>query len=186
MAQMLAVRYDDKAIRDLERQARDLRGGLASVAPAAINRVNRWSRTQIRRAVAKQARMKQKRVNRLLRESRASRSRMRAHVEVQNRRIGIGKFVAGRSRRRRVTATYPSGVTQSYPSAFHATMPSGHRGIYVRAGRRRLPIWEVRERIGRVLDMGFLPRVQKQGAARLNKELASKIRWRLQRQRGRA
>lgn len=34
--------------------------------------------------------------------------------------------------------------TVAYPSAFIATMPSGHRGVFLRKGTKRLPIKEVK------------------------------------------
>jgi len=207
---MMAVRYDDKGLRALERQCRGIRGGLPAVASPALNRVNAWTRTQIKRQVAKRAKLKVKSANRLLKSHKASRAHLSASVAVENRRVPIGKFVKGRSRKRRVTATFPSGLSQSYPRSFRATMRSGHKGVFVRArvvkpgvgikreehvgkGKRgwykytsELPIYEVRERLGRVINLDFLPEIQRQGAARLTKEVAAKIRWKLAQAAGRA
>jgi hypothetical protein len=203
MASMLAVRYDDRAVKALAYQARHLRGGLAAIVPPALNRTNRWSRTRIKREVAKRAKLKVRRADRLLKSTKAGRGRWRAEVAVENRRIGIGKFVKGRSRRRRVTAAFPSGLTQSYPRSFRARMPSGHKGVFVRArvvrpgaavrrvehvGRGKagwykytteLPIYEERERLGRVIRMDFLRVIQREGGRQLRKEIAARLRWKL-------
>jgi len=196
---LLAVRYDDQAIKALEQQARGIRGSLAAVASPALNRVNRWSRTQIKREVARQAKIKAGRAARLLKSKKASRAHLSASVAVENRRVPIAKFVQGRSRKRRVTATFPSGRTQSYPHAFWVALEGGHKGIFVRArtvspghsirrpwrkgpsGRYRteLPIWEILDRLGQVIDLYFLPPIQRQGAARLAQEIASKMEWKL-------
>jgi hypothetical protein len=51
------------------------------------------------------------------------------------------------------------GMQRSIPHAFIATMPSGHRGVYARKGRGRLPI---RELLGPSLSYVFQqPAVQK-------------------------
>lgn len=201
MQPMLAVKYDDKALKQLARQARGIKGGLARVAAPALNRVNNWSRTQIKRQLARGLKVKQKRANKMIRIRKASRAHLSAEAAFENRRVGIAKFVQGRRRKRRVTAVFPSGLTQSYPHHFRATMPSGHKGIFVRARviksyvrirrpkrggyRTELPIYEQRERIGTIIETDFLQPIQRAGAQRLRREIASKIQWQLARARGR-
>ena len=200
---LLSVRYDDRALKNLAYQARNLRGGLARIVPPAINRVTAWTRTQIKRQVARQAKIKVGAANKLLRQRKASRAKWSAEVAVENRRIGIAKFVGGR--KGRVTASFPSGRSQSYPQHFRATMPTGHKGIFVRARvvrpgqrirrparsgpkgtyRTELPIYEQRERLGTVINMDFLKPIQRQGAQRLQQELASKLQYQLQKTRQR-
>ena len=202
---LLSVRYDDRALKNLAYQARNLRGGLARIVPPAINRVTAWTRTQIKRQVARQAKIKIGAANKLLRQRKASRAKWSAEVAVENRRIGIAKFVGGRCRKGRVTASFPSGRSQSYPQHFRATMPTGHKGIFVRARvvrpgkpirrparsgprgpyRTELPIYEQRERLGTVINMDFLKPIQRAGAQRLQQELARKLEWQLQKARRR-
>ncbi len=202
--ELLQVRYDDRGVRALERQAAGLRGGLARVASPALNRVAAWTRTRMRREVTSQCRIKARRADLLLRTDKANRAKLNAQVEIQNRRVPIGKFMKSRSRRARVSVAFPSGVSRGYPQHFVATMPSGHRGVFVRArvvkpgvrvrrtehvGRNRFgwyqyssekPIYEQRERLGTVMRMTFLKPLQVEGAARLRREIEARMTFFLQ------
>lgn len=196
---MFQIRYDGVALAALERQVRQIPGGLSRIAAPALNRTMRWARTQIKREVAGQCKLKSKRADRLLKTINANHANLNARVEVENRRVPIGKFLQGR--KGPASVTFPSGLSMSYPRHFRATMPSGHKGVFVRArvvkpgvrikrerrvktskrGQRiyttELPIYEQTERLGTVMDMGFLKRVQTQGVIQLNKEIASKMQW---------
>jgi len=183
----------------MARQVAGLRGGLARVVPAALNRTAAWTRTRQRREVASQCRIKVRAADRLLRTDKASSAKWNAQCEILNRRVGIGKFLAGA--RRSTTAMFPSGLVIQYPRHFAATMPSGHRGLFVRARvvkpgisirrpqrttagkhggytyRTELPIYEQRERLGVVMQLDWMAALQDAGAAQLQKEIDSKIAW---------
>ncbi len=207
--QLLTVRYDHSALRKLQTQLMGIRGGLARVVPAAINRTLAWTRTRMKREVANQARLKSGRADRLLKTDRASAGKWYGETEMLGRRVPVGPFLAGASRS--TTAMFPSGITRSYPRHFRAAMPTGHQGLFVRARvarpgkavrrerrervlsaqrrelmpalvRRRLwwtelPIYEQRERLGTVMRLDFLPKLQMQGSLRLQQEINSKIQW---------
>ena len=196
---LLTVRYDHAALQGLARQVAGIRGGLARIVPAALNRTAAWTRTRQRREVASQCRIKVRSADRLLRTEKASAAKWNAQCEILNRRVGIGKFVArGKGH---VTAQFPSGLSLSYPRHFRATMPSGHKGVFVRGrvvkpgisirrpehvGRNKrgwykyrteLPIYEQRERLGIVMRLDWLPALQAAGMGQLQKEIDSKIAW---------
>jgi hypothetical protein len=203
--ELLQVHYDDRGIKALAGQAKGIPAMLARVAAPALNRTAAWTRTRMRREVASQCRLKARRADLLLRTDKANRTKLNAQVEIQNRRVPIGKFALSRSRKARVSVAFPSGVSLGYPRHFIATMPSGHRGVFVRArvvkpgvavrrtehvGRNRFgwykytsekPIYEQRERLGTVMRMTFLVPLQVEGAAQLNREIESKMTWFLQR-----
>jgi Prophage minor tail protein Z (GPZ) len=64
------------------------------------------------------------------------------HLRATTRLIPLIEFGA-RPNRQGVRASKPWGRAQTFQSAFIATMPSGHRGVFRRVGKKRLPIKEM-------------------------------------------
>ena len=134
---------------------------------------------------------------------RARATKLNAQLQVANRVIPVGQFATQAPGG--VTCVFPSGQSRSYLHAFMATMPGGHSGAFLRwrwakrgsfekngpgrirrewrtsptTGRRyktELPIFEIRERAHIVLDLGFLKELSTRGLARLDVELADRIK----------
>lgn len=200
---LIQVRYDSQAMREIERSLRDVPNALRRIGPPACNRTASWTRTRIKRPIAAQLAWRQAKANALLKIDRARATKLNASVEVANRVIPVGQFAQPAPGG--VTCSFPSGQGRSYMHAFMATMPGGHEGAFLRyrwakrlsfeqlgpgrirrewrtsptTGRRyktELPIYEVRERAHVVLDLGFLKPLSLEGLARLDVELADRMK----------
>jgi hypothetical protein len=74
----------------------------------------------------------------------ATASRQIARLAATTERTPLINFNAKALKRGGVKAKLPSPGKGRYPNAFIAKMPSGHIGVYQRAGKPRLPIYELR------------------------------------------
>lgn len=133
------ITVDDRAVR---RYLASVERGVAKTATLrAINDTARRAHTESVREVAKRMGVVQKRVRKDLTLSRATRARLVAVITAKGRPLPLIGFRA-RQLRRGVKAR-AWGQQRLYPHTFIATMPSGHRGVFVRVGRGRLPIREL-------------------------------------------
>lgn len=135
----ITVVADVRAVEDRLSQLRD--GGLLATA-RALNRTLQQVRTVATRAVAEDLGITQKAVRDGLRLQQASRGDLRASIHVSGQRIPLIQFRA-RQTSRGVAYRLPGGRSDA-PGAFIATMKSGHRGVFRRRSRPRLPIDELR------------------------------------------
>lgn len=121
-------------------------GAEAPLAVArAINRTVANVKTVMTRAVASSLRVKQMYVRERIKERKATRARLWASMTASAKPIPlIAQGAKGpepsRGKGRGVTA---NTTQRQYPHAFIATMRSGHRGVFERAGKKRLAIKEL-------------------------------------------
>lgn len=125
----------------LERQA-------PSIVARAVNRAATAGKTAVVRAVAADTGIQQKNIEREIRIDKANRSAPRVTIQILGRRIPLIAFGArgpepSRGRGRGVSYRLPTGRGR-VGDAFIATMSrSGHRGVFKRTSKRRLPIIEL-------------------------------------------
>lgn len=113
----------------------------------ALNRSLGSARTVLVRGIAQETKLRQSDVRAALKERLATFSRPEASIGASLKRIPLIKFNArgpepSRGRGRGVSYRLGSGRNR-HPRAFIATMGSGHRGVFVRSGKTRLPIREL-------------------------------------------
>lgn len=130
--------------RQLENAAQTLKGvrnGVKRAAVRAINKVARSARTEVVRKISRETGLRQRDIRkRNVRLLRARYDRLSALLILTGRAI---KLIRYRARQTRRGVTYRSGEGRKLlPSAFIATMPSGHEGVFKRRGKERLPIDE--------------------------------------------
>jgi hypothetical protein len=200
---LIQVRYDRQAVEAIEKSLAAIPNALRRIAPSALNRTTSWTRVRVKRQLAAELAWKQAKANALMVIDRATATKLNSQLQVANRVIPVGQFASQAAGG--VTAIFPSGQSRSYLHAFMATMPGGHTGGFLRyrwakrgsyeknglgrirrewrtsptTGRRyktELPIYEVRERAHVVLDLEFLKPLAAQGLARLDVELADRIK----------
>ncbi len=112
----------------------------------ALNRSAATARTGMTRLIAEDMKLKVGTVRERIAIWSASKESLRATLKASLKRIPIIDFNAkgpepSRGKGRGVTART---VTRRYPRAFIATMRSGHRGVFQRLGKGRLPIFELK------------------------------------------
>lgn len=162
---------------------------LREVAPLAITRaLNRSAasgKTVMVRAMAQDVGMKVGDVRETVTVREARPDRLEAAIVASGKRIPLVKFSAKGpepSRGRGRGVSYRIGkVRRTNPHAFIATMKSGHRGVFMRTGRARLPITELH---GPSLPLVFkkqIPMALSRIREQLTKNLQHEFRYYLQR-----
>lgn len=114
---------------------------LQRAAMRALNKTARWLRTYIARETAAELSLPVRKVSNTIQLVRARRGDVKTTVGLSKKSGVINAIDAGSARQNQ------RGVRvgrRHYNHAFIATMPSGHRGIYRRKNRSRLPITEVK------------------------------------------
>jgi hypothetical protein len=136
----LAVKFDWRpfiqATDALKRPALDRAVALALVDTAKAANIKAAS------AIAKHTGLRTARVKPELSYDRVNVGQWRTHLRSKTRLIPLIEFKA-RETGQGVRAAKPWGRVQVFRSTFIATMRSGHRGVYRRVGRPRLPIEEM-------------------------------------------
>lgn len=135
----MPIRFDvtSLSIGELEKDLRAMGSRAPSILARAINRAGSAGKTAMVRAVADDTGFRQKTIEKEIRIVKASKTEPRFTMEIRGRRIPLIEFKArgpepSRGRGRGVTWTN-QGETKREPHAFIATMPTGHRGVFVRS-----------------------------------------------------
>lgn len=118
-----------------------LPGAVQRAVVRALNRAIATVRTDTTRRLAQEMGITRGTVRERLRITKATGQRLEAILTVTGKRIPILDFAA---RQTREGVTYRKGGASRglIPSGFIATMKSGHRGVFKRRSRSRLPIVE--------------------------------------------
>ena len=141
----------ERFVHDLGALAKDLEAlGTQGpvVAARAVNRAATSGRAAMTRAITADTGLASRNVKDEIRVEKATRTRPVAVVEIAGRRIPLIAFQArgpepSRGRGRGVSYRLPGGRGR-VPTAFIATMRSGHRGVFKRqAAAGRLPVTEL-------------------------------------------
>jgi|SRR5581483_9990065 len=140
MAEAIEVRVEGV------QQFRDRLAALGANAPLAVSRALNRTMVSIRRkvirALAQEVSIRQADVAPATTLLRSTARGMTAVIRVSGRRIPLVAFGA-RQTAAGVTYRLSAGGRGLVPGSFLATMASGHRGVFRRKGRTRLPILEL-------------------------------------------
>lgn len=123
----------------------ELLGKRAPVALArALNRTGSSERTAMARAVSKDMGLKVGDARDAIKVEKATAARLAVRVVAKGKRLPLIDFKArgpepSRGRGRGVSYVM-QGQRKRLPNAFLATVGAGHRGVFMRMGKRRLPI----------------------------------------------
>jgi hypothetical protein len=177
------IKLDEKRLRQIEKSVAHIPGAMSRIVPASLNRTAASLRTRAARAVAAQMGSRVGDARRQIRIERARRSWWSAIVMIEQAMIPL---IVLEPVQRPSGVTYRQGKTRALRAgAFVQTMPSGHVGVFRRRGQARLPIKEQYERLLDILDTGFMRPLNEQAATQLAKNIASRVRWQLEKARGR-
>ena len=183
MAFSTEVRFDDKALRRVESAVRGIPNAMNRIVPPALNRTASWLRTRDAREVARQLGSQVGQARRQIKIEKASGAKWLARVLILDAIIPLIVLKPKQTARGVQYQIKGSGRTHTRRGAFIARMPSGHRGVFKRETRKRLPIAEQAIRLHRALDASFLPPLTRDAGLQLTKEIASKTQWLLERAR---
>lgn len=116
-------------------------GAFPKAAASALNKTAAQVKTQASRMIRERYNIKASDVNKTLTISRATQYRLQAALRSRGGRIPLIAFGA-RQVRQGTSVAVVRGQRKVVRHAFIATMRSGHRGVFMRKGKARLPIEE--------------------------------------------
>lgn len=144
---MIDLQIDTNDLRKIEKTYRHIKDAMPRVLSPTINRTLNKGRTEVRREIRKDYVIKQKDIP--VRVKGASRARLNGELIITSTMLPLAMFkimpagVQHRKRKQIIRAMVRAGHGGSLPHAFVAIMPSGHRGVFERVGKERLPIREL-------------------------------------------
>ncbi len=145
----MAVHVDIKVNKgDLARVERLLAAvpkEIPGVMSRSINRTLRSAKGKAAKRIAQDIKVKQKQIRRQVAISKANHKRWQGSLTIWGRAVPLIGFGARQTKRGVSYMLAKAEGRQMIPSAFIATMPTGHRGVFTRTTDERLPI---RERFG--------------------------------------
>lgn len=181
-APMLSLKWNDAQLRG---KFREIAAQAPVAAARALNKSLTTARAVMARNISSDVGLKVGVVKEQIRTEAATKDTLTARLTVSGARMPLIDFHArgpepSRGRGRGVTARLKGGKGR-YPHAFIATMRSGHRGVFQRVRRSRLPITELH---GPSLPMVFqkhIPAGLEAGHTALAKNLQSELNFELRR-----
>lgn len=150
----------------------------------ALNRAADSAKVAMSREIARDMGLKVSTVKEQIHVSQATTARQSTHLSVTGKRIPLIDFHArgpepSRGRGTGVRARLPGGRGH-YPRAFIATMASGHRGVFLRRGKARLPIVELHGPSLPLVFTKYFEVGKARGIEALQTNLAHELRFALQ------
>lgn len=145
----MRIRVELEGLEDLSRKLRATPDQANRAAKRAISKTVRWAEGQGARAIAREHKL----AVRGFRERRIFRSLPQGKVLQGSVWFGLNPIKAAYIGRLRQTRKGAYAGQHFFDRAFVATMDSGHRGIYMRRGKKRIPLIEQQVRLSLAEDI---------------------------------
>ncbi|RKY09837.1 MAG: hypothetical protein DRP56_02040 [Planctomycetota bacterium] len=172
------VKFDQRQLKRVQSMLRDIPRAMPKVMSRGINNTTKKARTKITRELSKKTKLTQKTVRSKIRFNKATYRKWAAVLSISPRGIPLIQLKA-KQLKSGVSFTNPvTASREKLPHAFIAKMPSGHTGVFERAGTSRLPIKEQYAPGMATLYSeapGIVGRIQNETAADLVKNIRTQI-----------
>ncbi len=129
-------------VRDVERMLKGLGRTADKVITRALNRTIKPVESAAVKSLSKDMRLTQKVVRKSFHINRANFATRKAQINVFGKRVPLIDYGA-RQTKKGVTYKAPKGGRGLVAGGFLSTMRSGHKGVFKRAGKGRLPIQQL-------------------------------------------
>lgn len=150
------IRADTDQLKRIARQLADIPNALPKVVSRSINRVAGQAQSRAVKALASATGMRQKDLrHKKIRLLKASWRKWRARIFFDGSGIPL-RQLSPRQTAEGVTYRL-AGKRQLMQSAFIATMPDNHRGVFIRAPKNKTRTTEIIQHGGRIERVGRLP-----------------------------
>lgn len=177
----MSAAIDPRSIKRLQRKL-DQYGKKAQRASAtAANRAARSTVAEFSRETRKEVPVKAGRLKKMARISKAGSGRQAAKIIVTGAHVPLADMGARQNRKGVTVRTTRTSGRKLIKRAFIERMPSGHRGVYQRTGKARLPIQEKFGPSGMGLWQHREQHLQRFGQRQLAKELKRALQYSSQR-----
>jgi len=190
MAVDVEVKLNERKLRQLQQLFASYPRALPKIMSRSVNRAATKTRTAAGRAISRILNIKAKTAKEAVSLTKANYRNWTARLHISGRRIPLIEF-GGTWQRRWAGAKYRikrEGGRETAEGAFIASVGSGHRGIFRRAGESRLPIYELYgPSVGAVMvgATTMLRTLEKDAGRELEKNIDSQVKLLLEQQ-GRA
>jgi hypothetical protein len=144
---MLAIKvtFDDRSFKEASHILRAVPRAVPRVFSRAINRTVDMAATDLKRRVGEQITARKGEIAKGISKKKATYADLTGSIGAKSFRPGLIAFPGTRQTRHGVSYRISRTVGRKrIEHGFIATMPSGHRGVFVRGGPSRLPIREAR------------------------------------------
>lgn len=144
MAALVEIKFDEAKLRKVQRMLRDIPRALPRVMSRAINKTATSAKTDVARRIAGEVNIKVSTIKKNITLKRATYRVWQAVLGIWTKRIPLINFSARQTAK---GVSYKISKTEgrkTIKSAFIISMSSGHKGVFRRAGPRRLPIIELK------------------------------------------
>jgi len=198
---MFEIAVDGSALRRVESTVSGIRGGMGRVIPKSMNRTAAWAKTRMKREVATQLKVPVAYAARIIPIYKATAKDWQARVMIFNARVPLVRFATSQDAAGIHYQTTEGPAVMAH--AFFATMPTGHRGVFLRAkyaklgkpsrrekriyfnrkrgtvrtGWTELPIYERFLTLHKLIDLGWLPALAGEAGKQLEKEMESNAKY---------
>ena len=184
---MFEIRVDDKSLKKLEKTLAGIPRAMPRVMSRGLNRTATQARTLTSRCLSKRTGLKVGAVRKSTKIYKATYSRWRAAIAMNNRKIPLIRFKAKQTKKGVTYKDYATRMRTLITHAFIAVMPSGHRGVFLRETVKRLPITE--QKGPSLMDIFSGARdeaagIQRESAAKLAKNIHDQVQLILRRRAG--
>lgn len=142
MAGDVQIKFDERALQRVKDQLRDFPRALPRVMKTGINKTARKGRTRVVRKLAENIKIKQAQIRKRVIPTWATLHKWQAILAISGRRIPLMHFGARQTKKGVTYMINKKTGRKLLPGAFIAEMPSGHKGVFKRKGKARLPIAE--------------------------------------------
>jgi len=149
MATDFNIRIDQAQFRGVESMLSDIKNGSKKAMTKAINKTLTTTKTRIRKDLVAKLALPAKRIAQDLYITKASYEKPSGKVQAIGKPVRLIEFKPTQTQKGAKARIYKANKKDLIPSSFHATMRSGHKGVFRRAmkggGKRvhRLPIEEL-------------------------------------------
>ena len=140
MAGIATVKFDERKLRNLQRELSGVRGGMKKVMSRGINKTTKAARTKTARGINEKINLGVGAVRKSITMEKASYSIWRADLDVAGKRVPLIKFGASQTKTGISYKIDKSGGRKKIPGGFKQTVTSGHKGAFFRPGKKRYPI----------------------------------------------
>jgi hypothetical protein len=171
----IQVKIEKDSLRQAEFILRAIPRALPRVMMRAINRTVDTAATDLKRQVGQRLNVKLGEIARGIGKKKASRTNWSGHITARGYRFSLVGLKGTRQTRRGVSYRISASEGRKLiESGFIQTMPSGHRGVFLRKDVARLPIGEARgPSIRRVIQEtpGLLAEATRRAGDKLGKHI---------------
>lgn len=138
------IKLNQEQVDKVHFMLRDIKNGVETAQVRAINKGVDKAVSLSAKGISDKVTLTQKRIKENIKKAKASRYQIGGSVVISSRRIPFIDYKHSVLKRGGINVkVFRDQPAVHFRSVFIATMPSGHRGIFQRRGKARLPIVEM-------------------------------------------